>query len=222
MEGKAYRILYIHGMGGGADSRIPAVLSSMLPQSVPEGSAGAEITVRTYSFDPAEAAPVISEWVRELSPDLVIGESLGAVHAIRIKGIPHILVSPSLGAPRYLGLLGRLAVIPWVRNAASKAWRPKKGDRQKLVFAPDLLRGYPSHGKAAFANSPRMGSSDSFFAFFGRKDHYRKSGVVSLKTYRKYFGDTFQIYDGTHFMEEEFIRSMLVPKIWETLLGGKS
>ena len=31
------------------------------------------------------------------------------------------------------------------------------------------------------------------------------------------FGDTYQIYEGTHFMEEEYVYSMLVPKIRKIL-----
>ena len=56
-----------------------------------------------------------------------------------------------------------------------------------------------------------------FLAFFGVHDHYRKSGVVSLRTWKKYFGNTFIMYEGTHFMEEEFIYSILVPEILKVL-----
>ena len=59
--------------------------------------------------------------------------------------------------------------------------------------------------------------SPIFFAFFGSRDHYRRSGVVSIRTWRKYFGDTYRIYDGTHFMEEEFVLGMLIPAIFDTL-----
>ena len=48
-------------------------------------------------------------------------------------------------------------------------------------------------------------------------DHYRRSGIVSIRTYRKYFGDSYSVYDGTHFMEEEFVLSMLAPKIIGTV-----
>ncbi len=35
---------------------------------------------------------------------------------------------------------------------------------------------------------------------------------------KKYFGDgTWTIYDGTHFMEYEYILSFLIPKIYEVL-----
>ena len=42
------KVLYIHGMGGGGDSRIPAILKSSLTE--------ADVVVRTYDFDPEKAA----------------------------------------------------------------------------------------------------------------------------------------------------------------------
>ena len=39
-------ILYIHGMGGGGDSRIPAILRETLSEK------GVNVVGRTYDFDP--------------------------------------------------------------------------------------------------------------------------------------------------------------------------
>lgn len=203
------KVLYIHGMGGGGDSRIPAILKSSLTE--------AEVVVRTYDFDPEKAAGQIGEWVEELKPSLIVGESLGAIQAIRIKGLPHILVSPSLNAPLYLGNLSFLALIPGVTWLFDRIYKPKEGDRQKLHFTYDVLKKYRQHRKAALANSSRSGSKDYFYAFFGTKDHYRRTGVVSIRTWKKYFGDHFEIYEGTHFMEEEHVLTRLVPKILNML-----
>ena len=203
------KVLYIHGMGGGGDSRIPAILKSSLTE--------AEVVVRTYDFDPEKAAGQIGEWIEELKPSLIVGESLGAIQAIRIKGLPHILVSPSLNAPLYLGNLSFLALIPGVTWLFDRIYKPKEGDRQKLHFTYDVLKKYRQHRKAALANSSRSGSKDYFYAFFGTKDHYRRTGVVSIRTWKRYFGDHFEIYEGTHFMEEEHVLTRLVPKILNML-----
>lgn len=203
------KVLYIHGMGGGGDSRIPAILKSSMTE--------ADVVVRTYDFDPEKAADQIGEWVEELKPSLIVGESLGAIQAIRIKGLPHILVSPSLNAPLYLGNLSFLALIPGVTWLFDRIYKPKEGDRQKLHFTYDVLKKYRQHRKAALANSSRSGSKDYFYAFFGTKDHYRRTGVVSIRTWKKYFGDHFEIYEGTHFMEEEHVLTRLVPKILNVL-----
>lgn len=203
-------VLYIHGMGGGADSRIPSILNDALAGKV-------EVVVRTYDFDPQLGASQISSWVDEVKPELVIGESLGSLHALRIKGLPHILVSPSLNAPFYFGVQSWITMIPGVTAWFDSYYRPKDGDRQGLHFVPAVLRKYAAHRKEALSNSTRSGSGDMFHAFFGTHDHYRKSGIVSVRTWKKYFGDSFTMYEGTHFMEEEYVVSLLVPAILNVL-----
>ena len=159
-------VLYIHGMGGGGDSRIPSILRSVIP-----ARSGVEVVVRTYDFDPETGAEQIAGWVRELRPALVVGESLGALQAIRIKGVPHLFVSPSLNAPLYLGYLSFLALIPGMTLLLDRIYRPKEGDRQRLHFCHETLRKYRRHRKLALANSPRLGGTEYFFAFFGHHDH---------------------------------------------------
>lgn len=211
-------ILYIHGMGGGGDSRIPSVLNEKLPEHWDTLSGPCpEVIVRTYSFDPETAERQIAAWVDELSPVLIIGESLGSLNAIKIKGLPHLLVSPSLNAPIYFGYFAFLSLIPGVTGLLDRIFRPREGDRQSLHFNFKTLRKYRTLRIKALGNSPKNGSSDLFYAFFGTKDHYRKSGIVCVRTYRRYFGGEFSVYDGTHFMEEEYIESLLVPKIIEVM-----
>lgn len=212
-------ILYIHGMGGGGDSRIPSILKDNINRYIPEKTGlHIDIIVRTYDFDPEKARRQIDSWVKELHPAMIIGESLGSLNAIRIKGLPHILVSPSLNAPKYLGYGSPLAVIPGVTRLLDRIYKPREGDRQKLHFQYTTLKKYLEHRRIALDNSTCNGSRDYFHAFFGKHDHYRKSGIVSIRTWCKYFGkDTYTIYPGTHFMEEEFIHSMLIPKIMEVI-----
>ena len=210
MKGK---VLYIHGMGGGSDRRIPSILKSAMPD--------VSITVRTYDFDPEIAAGQISSWISEVSPDLVVGESLGAIQTLRVKGLPHLLVSPSLNAPLYLGNLAWVALIPGMTQLFDRVYKPREGDRQKLHFIYSVLKKYRQHRRLAIANSTKCGSPDYFYAFFGTDDHYRRTGVVSIRTWRKYFGDSFEIYEGTHFMEEEHVLRSLVPKIYKVLSDNK-
>lgn len=204
-------LLYIHGMGGGSDSRIPSILSEALADR------GVSVHVRTYDFDPEVAHAQIAGWVDEIGPDLVIGESLGSLHAMRIPGVPHIFVSPALNAPLYFGIMAWLCLIPGVTPLFDRIYRPREGDRQKLHFTFQVLRKYRAHRREAFASVADAGRDDLYFAFIGHADHYRRSGVVSLRTWKKHFKDAYLLYDGTHFMEEEYICSMLIPAICKTL-----
>ena len=204
-------LLYIHGMGGGGDSRIPSILQSVTSTDI-------NVVVRTYSFDPEVAHGQIQSWVDEIKPALIIGESLGSLHAIKIEGIPHLYVSPALNASLYFEFMAWLCLIPGVGRIFDKIYKPREGDRQVLRFRFSTLRKYLRHRKTALSVAMSTGYH---FAFFGTQDHYRKSGVVSVRTWEKYFGKSYKLYDGTHFMEEEFILLDLLPKIHEVLNNNK-
>lgn len=207
-------ILYIHGMGGGLDSRIPRVLKEDLGDFLPE-DIEAEVIVRTYDIDPDIAFGQITSWFDEIRPDLVIGESLGSLHAIRLKGVPHILVSPAIGAARWMSTVSLIPGIPTLMRCIFKPYSP---DRQSLDFTHKILSHYRGIRKQVLDCSPRRGGNDYFFAFFGTVDHYRRSGVVSVRKWARYFGrDTYNIYEGTHFMEDEYLHTMLIPKIISVL-----
>ena len=122
-------VLYIHGMGGGSDSRIPSILQKEFSET------DVNIVVRTYDFDPDVASEQIAGWVSELKPELVIGESLGSLHALRISGVPHVFVSPALNAPIYFELLAWLTLIPGISALVDRIYRPREGDRQSLHFS---------------------------------------------------------------------------------------
>ena len=195
-------------MGGGGDSRIPRLLRDRL-----EGT-GIRVIVRTYDFDPEVGRKQILEWMDELRPALVIGESLGAIQALRVRGVPHLYVSPSLGAPVFLYRLAWLCRLPGGSALLHRIWPVKEGDRQPLRFEYAILKKYKAHWEDA-CRAAREG--DFHYAFFGTRDHYKKWGVVKVSTWREMFGDTYQEYEGTHFMEEEYVYSMLVPKLLEIL-----
>ena len=204
-------VLYIHGMGGGSDSRIPSILREEF------GRTDVNIVTRTYDFDPEVASEQIAGWVIELDPVLVIGESLGSLHALRISGVPHVFVSPALNAPQYFEFLAWLTLIPGVSSLFDRIYKPREGDRQTLHFSFSTLRKYRRHRRLAMQNTTLNGSTDAFYAFFGTHDHYRKSGIVSLRTWHKYFGNTYSIYEGTHFMEDEYVCGKLTSVIVKIL-----
>ncbi len=208
------KVLYIHGMGGGGDSRIPSILREYF-SSCPE--LDVSIVARTYDFDPETAVRQIASWVEELRPDVVVGESLGALQALRIRGVPLVFVSPALNTPIYFEVLSWLALIPGVTWIFDRIYRPREGDRQKLHFTHRVLRKYMQHRRLALLNTPQAGNTIGIHAFFGTRDHYRRSGIVSVRTWKRYFGETFTMYDGTHYMEEEFVRGILFNSICNIL-----
>lgn len=217
-----FNVLYIHGMGGGADSRIPSILREYFSSSVVSGASETRrpevnIVAHTYDFDPETANGQITSLVDNLQPQLIIGESLGAIHALRVKGIPHLLISPALNAPYFLHFLSYLTFIPGITPLFNRIYRPREGDRQALDFTYGTLNKYRNHLKEALSNSTKSGSPDLFVAYIGSRDHYRRTGVVSVRTWKKYFGNTFHVYKGSHFTEEEHIYRLIIPEIEKLL-----
>lgn len=198
-------------MGGGSDSRIPSILHSYFLTNAGYYGVVVRVVCRTYNFNPEVAHEQISLWIEELKPDLVIGESLGSLHALRVSELPVLLVSPALNTPFYFELLSKLTWIPGVTRYFQYRYKPREGDRQQLSFTSEVLKKYSLHGREALGGL--LEKQHRVHAFFGSRDHYRRSGVVSIKKWKKLFGDSFSMYEGTHFMEEEFIYSLLVPKI---------
>ena len=195
-------------MGGGGDSRIPRLLRERF-----EGT-DLRCIVRTYDFDPEVGHTQIATWVEELRPDLVIGESLGSIQTMRIPGIPHLYVSPALGAPDILVRLAWVTKVPGGKALLHRIWRVKEGDRQPLRFEYAIMKKYAAHWDEAKKTAAEGGYH---FAFFGTRDHYMKSGAVQISLWEELFGKTYAIYEGTHFMEEEYVYSLLIPKIREVL-----
>ena len=210
MEGRKV-ILYIHGMGGGADSRIPSILKECLPD-------GLDVVVRTYDFDPEAAREQIASWIEELHPAVVAGESLGANYALEMRiryGLPTVLVSPALNAPKALRALAPATLVPGAGALLGRIYKPRPGERQELHFRFSLLRKW----RPVRLDLVRVADAP-LFAFFGTRDHYRRSGIVSLRAWRRRFGDdTYSVYEGSHFMEEQYVRTLLADCL-ESLAEG--
>ena len=67
-------IVYVHGLGGGGDSRIPGILAERYAARK-EAPDNVRIVCRTYDFDPDRAAAMLEKLVQEEGPDLIIGVS---------------------------------------------------------------------------------------------------------------------------------------------------
>lgn len=200
-------------MGGGLDSRIPSLLDGYFSDK------GVDVVVRTYSFDPDKAWEQLTAWADELKPDMVIGESLGANYAVALcPQRPHLYVSPAMNAPKFIVRYAWVAHIPGMTSLLNRFFRPTRPLRQEMDFRPSVMKRYGKVYERACAASRRRldGDNATSFAFFGNRDHYVKWGVVDMKKWDDRFG-SYCIYPGSHFMENEFVYSLLIPKIESVL-----
>ncbi len=220
MKDKVFKIFYFHGMGGGADSRIPNILKEYFSKALylKDGiEYRVEVDIFTYSFDVQIATKQFEAYFKHNIVNLVIGESLGSLHAIRQKDIPHILISPALNTYKYFYYLAFLSRISLFHKLFNNIWKAKEGDRQSLDFSYSNLRQYKEHYRLAMANSTKAGSRDVFYAFFGKNDHYMKYGIVSVKHFESNFSQNYTMYEGSHFTENKYVYSLIIPKILELI-----
>ena len=68
--------------------------------------------------------------------------------------------------------------------------------------------------KEAILSNPQR---DPSYAFFGNKDPYRTTDIVSIKEYQRLYGDSYEMFDGGHCLDVRQIRPKLLPKIVEML-----
>jgi len=190
---KILNILYVHGMGGGEDSYGPGVLRELLESRDWEQDGvpcKVRMTLRTYSFDPEEARRQLKAWNEEVSPDLIIGESLGCCHAMMLGGAPHLFLSPGINAFRTLYLLSFPARMKWFREwVHGMLIHEKSGRRQPVSLEPSLLAKYKGLRNEAIRIFKQNAPDEKPTALIGRQDKFRILGVgVSAHRWKKLFG----------------------------------
>ena len=212
-------ILYLHGLGGGSTSRVPNRLRTELSRMhfTKEGEPiEFNVICETYDFDPEVASRQIAQWVEAYHLDLVIGESMGSIHALGIKGVPHIYISPALNFDRGTEMARPVYAVA---NALgiNLVPKPRGPKRQVLLGEPELLAKFKpmiqSYKEAILSSSQR----DLSFAFFGNKDQYMLPGIVSVKEYERLFGKTYEVHEGGHIFGVSYVKPKLIPKIVEML-----
>lgn len=117
---RKYVILYVHGMGGGGDSRIPSILKDNLGPDF-------EVIIRTYDFDPEIAQGQLAAWAEEVRPELVIGESMGATHAIALRGLSASFRFPVTERSAIFHCLGLADFDSWRHGSVRQDLQAKTG-----------------------------------------------------------------------------------------------
>ena len=211
-------ILYLHGMGGGSTSRMPVRLKQVLSNMhfTKDGEpCKLNVVCKTYNFDPEVATNQIAEWVETYQPALVMSESMGAIHALGIQGVPHIWLSPALnydrGATFFQPMVSLANMLGFTYTKQRGANRQEiRGDYELVAKFKPMIQSY----KEAILSNPQR---DPSYAFFGNKDPYRTTDIVSIKEYQRLYGDSYEMFDGGHCLDVRQIRPKLLPKIVEML-----
>ncbi|MBO7587520.1 MAG: hypothetical protein J6T13_10160 [Bacteroidales bacterium] len=211
-------ILFLHGMGGGANSPVPRTLRQALSnkQFTKDGEpCSLQVISETYDYDPEVATQQIARLKETYQPSLVISESMGAIHALGIQGIPHIYISPALNYDRATTIAGPFIALG---NSLGFHYRTQRGaNRQQVRGDHELLARFrpmiQSYKEAVLSSQQR----DPSFAFFGKSDEFKWLGIVSIEEYERLFGKTYEVHDGGHVFGTKNVRPKLIPKIVEML-----
>ena len=211
-------ILFLHGMGGGQTTWMPKKLNQVLSKMnfTKDGEpCTLHVICETYDFDPEVATQQIGQWVETYQPVMVISESMGAIHALGIQGIPHIYLSPALNYDRGVKIAMPLVAICEKMGIHYHKQRGRNnqlihGDTKLLAKFQPMIESY----KEAIRRNPHP---DTTYAYFGKKDEFRRAGIVSIKEYERLFGSSYETYEGGHVLDVSNAERVLVPKIVEML-----
>ena len=213
-------ILFLHGMGGSGNSYIPRCLKKKLANMhFTKNGEPQELNVicRTYKYDPDAATKQITKLVETFNPVLVIGESMGAIHALGIRGIPHIYLSPALNYDKGVDFFLPLVELGSKFGFTYRKQRGKR--RQEIVGDPGLLSKFKpmlESYKQAILDNPR----DPSYAYFGTNDPFKVGDIVRIEEYKRLYGDSgdnYEEFDGGHVLDVSRLDDTLVPKIVEML-----
>lgn len=82
------RILYLHGLGSGRNSRTAGILQNLLEEH--------EVLAPEIPIQPKEAFSFLKANYTRETVDIVIGTSLGGFYTLLVPGVPRIMVNPAL------------------------------------------------------------------------------------------------------------------------------
>ena len=93
-------VLYIHGFASAGSSGTAIHMRNMLyPHDV-------QVISPDVPTSPLQAQKMLKQLAQELSPQLIVATSMGAMYAEQIHGVPRILVNPSFHMARLLTFRG--------------------------------------------------------------------------------------------------------------------
>ena len=69
------KIVYIHGLGGGKNGRVPKLIKKALGNNI-------DVFAPEIPISPKEAYQFVNDYINKENPDLVIGSSLGAFYTL--------------------------------------------------------------------------------------------------------------------------------------------
>ena len=192
------RILYIHGFASAGSSGTATHLRNVLYES------GVEVVSPDVPVMPSEALPFLKQKVAELTPDLIIGTSMGAMYAEQLYGTRRILVNPSFHMARLLTF----------RGLGRRDFLNKREDGAKdFKVDKEMIAQFREIEKTTFSGITEEENA-RVWGFFGKND----KSVNCQPEFKKAYGTRhFRLFDGEHRLNDEVLKHEILPLVRELL-----
>lgn len=190
------RILYLHGLGSGAESRTATTLREMLK--------GHEVLAPEIPIRPKDAYKFLQSFSNE-NIDLVVGTSLGGFYCLLIPGVKRIIINPALFADYD------------IRNRIGLGEQPffsvRKDGRTSYNLDESFIAELSELRRIVYGNLNGK-EKDNTYALFGTEDelldHYKDFRNIFKKEHASRF-------EGGHRLEPKQVHEVLAPMIRKLL-----
>ena len=199
------KILFAHGFASSGASGTVMTLRQMLYHSA-ASDAGDEVRVIAPDLPvmPLEAMEMLRQLAADEQPDLILGTSMGALYAEKLRGFRRILVNPSFQMARLLtfGGMGRREF----RNKRADGAHDFKVDKEMIAqfrtLEKESFKGIDAEEKGRV------------WGLFGDKD----KKVNHQKDFIKHYGrEHFIVFDGEHFLNDKVLSRSVLPVVRQVL-----
>ena len=186
------RLVYLHGFGSSAASGTVKTLKELLPEF--------DVTAPDIPVDPAEALPFLRGLCMNEVPDVIVGTSMGGMYTQQMRGYKRICVNPAFEMSKKSEVL---------RVGTHKYFKPRKDGTTHFEITPEIIRHHAEMEEHQFD-----GITDEdrrqVWGLFADNDRQVDGKAVFMEHYNQIVH-----FHGEHRMDEEVIRTVLVPLIRE-------
>ena len=196
------KIVYIHGLGGGAGSNIPKVLKEEIGSEY-------EIYNPELPIEPSYSVAYASRMLLQIQPDLVIASSLGGFFAMLLQGPwKTILVNPAMRPALDI----KNAPIGMGKHKIDKG---KRADDAKYVLIDDAFINELNELYNIYKKEMKKDNINNVYALFGDNDELFSHIKDFEWDYKK---KNMKILPGEkHSLTNEAIKNELIPLIRKLL-----
>lgn len=186
------RLVYLHGFGSSAASGTVKTLKELLPEF--------DVTAPDIPVDPAEALPFLRGLCMNEVPDVIVGTSMGGMYTQQMRGYKRICVNPAFEMSKKSEVL---------RVGTHKHFKPRKDGTTHFEITPEIIRHHAEMEEHQFD-----GITDEdrrqVWGLFADNDRQVDGKAVFMEHYNQIVH-----FHGEHRMDDEVIRTVLVPLIRE-------